>query len=197
MTLNAEYTPKVIYKVAALALLSWRLAGSTYQKHGEVSPSICRDGDTQDVSDHADGHWHGDVEGSLVGFAGMDRIAKGSEECESIRRCGKEQGNDLVVAESLDNGGEEVGLPVLISLLREKARRDSTYVGHSSVQGELNQNEHVDLGVLERLKAAVPHRLAVFSVILPGNLNRKAPDRVLSLLLSKPLHIYDMSVSPW
>ena len=49
------------------------------------------------------------MEVSLAGFIGVPGVEEGGDDGEDVGWCGQEEGVDLVVAEGLDDGGEEVG----------------------------------------------------------------------------------------
>lgn len=50
------------------------------------------------------------MEGALVGFARVEGVTEGGEEGQGVGWRGEEEGDNTVVAEGGDDGGEEVGL---------------------------------------------------------------------------------------
>lgn len=62
-----------------------------------------------DISDDGNAHGDGDVEVSLACLVGVPGVGEGDDDSQDVRGRGEEEGVDSVVAECVDDGGEEVG----------------------------------------------------------------------------------------
>jgi len=75
------------------------------------------------------------VEVALAGLVGVGRIEVGYCDSEDVRRSGEEKGVDVVVVESFDDGGEEVGYGSRGNDAKEEDHED---VGFGIEKGELS-----------------------------------------------------------
>ena len=62
-----------------------------------------------DVRHDGDAHGDRDVEVSLARLVGVPGIGEGDNDSQDVGRGGEKEGMDPVVAEGVDDGGEEIG----------------------------------------------------------------------------------------
>ncbi|KAI3481112.1 hypothetical protein L1887_56582 [Cichorium endivia] len=80
------------------------------REHAKVARTSLEHGDDEHVADDGTAHGYGDVPEALVGGASVPGVEYRHDESKEVRRCGEEQRVGPVVAERLDDGGEEVGV---------------------------------------------------------------------------------------
>lgn len=82
---------------------------SDVDERGSVAGAAVCSGQTDDVADATDGNWAGEMVAALDGLVRVPCVDKRADGGEDVRRAGEQQTDDVAVAESTHDRGEEVG----------------------------------------------------------------------------------------